>query len=153
MEKKDQEEEEITLEEYFVYSARCGDLEGINLCLSEKIDINTQDQYKNSPLRTYYQHIDMACANGYEEIVKILLKAGAKVNILNESNNAPLRNTFYIRLDWAAYNGHMGIVKLLLEYGANPNLKNEFNRTPLDEAMMSEKEEVSVSYYGIVRTS
>eukprot|EP00826_Nyctotherus_ovalis_P056477 TRINITY_DN7632_c0_g1_i3.p1 TRINITY_DN7632_c0_g1~~TRINITY_DN7632_c0_g1_i3.p1 ORF type:complete len:217 (-),score=51.48 TRINITY_DN7632_c0_g1_i3:146-796(-) len=129
MEKSNQEEkeEEITLEEYFVYSARCGDMEGIELCLSEKIDVNTQDQYKNSPLH-------MACANGFEEIVRILLKAGAKIDILNESKNTPLH--------WAAYNGHTGIVKLLLENGANPNFKNEFDRTPLDEAIMNEREDI-----------
>eukprot|EP00826_Nyctotherus_ovalis_P056476 TRINITY_DN7632_c0_g1_i1.p1 TRINITY_DN7632_c0_g1~~TRINITY_DN7632_c0_g1_i1.p1 ORF type:complete len:157 (-),score=16.92 TRINITY_DN7632_c0_g1_i1:397-867(-) len=154
MEKSNQEEkeEEITLEEYFVYSARCGDMEGIELCLSEKIDVNTQDQYKNSPLRTPCYSIDMACANGFEEIVRILLKAGAKIDILNESKNTPLRMDHWVKLiDWAAYNGHTGIVKLLLENGANPNFKNEFDRTPLDEAIMNEREDIVVTAHEIVR--
>ena len=44
-------EEEITLEEYLIYSARCGDLDGIGLCITEKIDLNTQDDRQNTALR------------------------------------------------------------------------------------------------------
>ncbi len=52
MEKKTEGvEEEITLEEYLIYSARCGDTDGIATCLKEGVDINTKNEYKNTALR------------------------------------------------------------------------------------------------------
>ncbi len=44
-------EEEITLEEYLIYSARIGDTDGISLCISERIDLNTHDEHGNTALR------------------------------------------------------------------------------------------------------
>ena len=97
MEKKAAEvEEEITLEEYLIYSARCGDLDGIMTCIKEKTDINTKDAYKNTALRIFTNnHIsDMASANGHEKAVKLLLDNGARLDEQNEAKNTPLRICF-----------------------------------------------------------
>ncbi len=71
----------------------------------------------------------MACANGYSDIVKLLLKQKAQVNALNKSKNTPLH--------WAALNGRTNIIELLLAASADPNLKNEFEHVPLEEALQN----------------
>ena len=94
----------------------------------------------------------MAAANGHENVVRMLVNSGVKVDLLNESKNTPLRicvsfpgtTKTHTQTDWAAFNGHGGIVKLLLEKGANPSIKNEFGRTPLDDAMSNEKDDIVV---------
>ena len=45
------EEEEMTYEEYLIYSARIGDLEQVQFCVDEEVDLNTQDDSKNTALR------------------------------------------------------------------------------------------------------
>ncbi len=59
MEKKEEETEEITLEEYLIYSGRNGDLEGLQTCLQEHVNINTKNEYGNTALRiTQSEHTD-----------------------------------------------------------------------------------------------
>lgn len=81
----------------------------------------------------------MACANGHQIIVDLLLKHGADPNLLNESKNTPLR-TYFLQpyfLDWAALNGRIEVVERLLEAKADPNIKNEFDKIPLEEALQN----------------
>lgn len=54
-----------------------------------------------------------ACASGHEEVVRVLLKAGADVSLHNENGHTPLME--------AASAGHVGIAKLLVEHGAQVN--------------------------------
>lgn len=52
----------MTYEEYLVYSARCGDMEGVEEALGEKVGVNSKDEKGFTALH-------MACANGHLAIV------------------------------------------------------------------------------------
>lgn len=54
-----------------------------------------------------------ACASGHEEVVRVLLKAGADVSLHNENGHTPLMES--------ASAGHVGIAKLLVDHGAQVN--------------------------------
>ncbi|KAM6478238.1 nacht and ankyrin domain-containing protein [Trichoderma sp. SZMC 28011] len=79
-------------------------------------DIDSRDEFGRTPL-------SMATEKGNEAVVKLLLNAGAEVNLKDYDNQAPL---FY-----AAETGKEAVVKLLLNAGAGVNLKNDYNQTPL----------------------
>jgi len=89
----------------------------------------------------------MASANGHLEIVKLLLKHGAKPNSLNKSKNTPLRKDFNLLtlLDWAALNGRSEVIEYLIGNGANANLKNDFDHLPLEGALQNGFTEAAVS--------
>lgn len=65
--------------------------------------------------------IHSALSNGYNEIAKMLLEAGAEVNVLQAQGNAPIHI--------AAQQGNIDILILLLEKGADVSAKNEFGET------------------------
>ncbi|WP_109234525.1 ankyrin repeat domain-containing protein [Orientia tsutsugamushi] len=79
------------------------------LSADNNIDVNVTDTYLNTPL--YY-----AVANGYIEIVKLLLSHGANINSINCSGNTPLICSVIAE--------HIEIVKLLLSHGADVHYKN-----------------------------
>ena len=65
-----------------------------------------------------------ACAGGHEEVVRVLLEAGANVEDHNENGHTPLME--------AASAGHCGVAKILLEFGAGINThSNEFKESAL----------------------
>merc|ERR1712193_21064 len=59
----------------------------------------------------------MASANGHSEIVKMLLSAGATVDVKNESENHAMH--------WACLNGHKEVVSLLLDDEAESKKHSE----------------------------
>ena len=86
--------------------------EVVNLLLARKdIDVNARDNYGNISLHN-------AARNGFTEVVKLLLNAGAKVNAQNNSN-------FDLTpLDFAIIENKAEVVKLLLKAGAKFSPKN-----------------------------
>lgn len=64
----------MTYGEFYLYSARTGDLEGMKECLEEGVPLDYQDQLGNTALH-------MACANKFDAIVVFLLEQRANVNI------------------------------------------------------------------------
>nr|XP_042905187.1 ankyrin repeat and KH domain-containing protein 1 isoform X1 [Parasteatoda tepidariorum] len=65
-----------------------------------------------------------ACAAGHEDIVRVLLDAGARVEDHNENGHTPLME--------AASAGHVEVAKLLVERGASINThSNEFKESAL----------------------
>jgi len=70
------------------------------------------------------------------EVVKILVKTGAKVNYLYEGGEAAVLVT-------AAANGNPEIVKTLLDAGADPNIRTKDGKTPLAMAVEKGKPEIA----------
>ncbi len=133
----------MSYEEYLIYSARYGDMDGVRQMLMEKVKANCRDKEKCTALRKRLSLIDMAAANGFVEIGVALITAGADPNAQNNSGNTPMRRSFFI-IDWAALNGHKEMVLCLLDAKAEPNMKNEYGRRALDEALKNGHSEIIV---------
>ena len=132
--------EEVTFEEYFLYSARCGEIEGLEECLNERVPID----YQNAETGNTALH--QAAANGQVPVVQWLLEHGAQINLPNSSKNTPLH--------WACLCGQLETVKLLCEWfekhpgcpetqKADCDLKNAFKRKPMEEALQSGKSDIA----------
>lgn len=81
-----------------------------------------------------------AAEQGYLDIAKELLKAGANPNIQQKGTHYAEGDT---PLHKAASGGYADLVRLLLDAKANPNLSNQtFGRTPLHYAVESRSEAV-----------
>ena len=62
-----------------MYSARCGEIEGLEECLNERVPIDYQNE------ETGNTALHQAAANGEQIAVKWLLEHGALMNIPNKS--------------------------------------------------------------------
>lgn len=65
--------------------------------------------------------LHLACYFGHKQVVQDLLKAGAKVNMLNDMGDTPLHR--------AAFTGRKELVMLLLEYNADTTVVNGSGQT------------------------
>lgn len=83
----------------------------------ELIDVDVLDDEGTAPL------IYASCF-GHEEIVTLLLNAGADVNKQDRHQ--------WSSLMWATTNRHKAIVKILLDHGASPTAKSSAGRTAFD---------------------
>ena len=88
-------------------------------------------------LYCYVTPLADASWRGHLEAVKILVKAGAKVEAKDRLGRTPL-----IR---AAYFGHHEVVKLLLNAGADPDVKDNEGRSALHYAIAHNKYEAGVA--------
>ena len=70
--------------------------------------------------------IHSAVAANYEMIAKMLIEAGANVNVVQMSGDTPLHS--------AAQNGNIDLLIVLLEAGANVNALTEDGKTAADKA-------------------
>ncbi len=88
--------------------------------------------------------IYLACAFGYENIVRLLLGRGADLNAGG--------GRYLIPLHAASFAGHLHVVRALLEHGAQAHVKGVFENA-LQAALMGDHEDVAVmilqSGYGI----
>ena len=75
-----------------------------------------------------------AADDGHIEIVKLLLKAGADPNQINDDGQTPLYRAIEYTRSAIKKLDRIEIVKLLLFYGANPNIASEYGTTPLIRA-------------------
>ena len=82
-------------------------------------NIYSQNGYHVFPLHT-------ALANNNSNIGKMLIEAGAEVNVLQHGNLSPLH--------FAAQHGNIDLIILLLENGADITVKNSNGETPADLA-------------------
>ena len=69
--------------------------------------------------------INLAAEGGHEEVLKLLIKRGARIDHPEGEG--------YTALIWAVSRGHESIVKLLLDAGADPRFKG-FDGTPIQIA-------------------
>ena len=117
---------------------------------SAELDLNLKSEFGMTALH-------YAVKLGMSDIVKLLLDAGANINITNNSNETPLHLTCYKKrltgiakmlldagadtevrskmcgstvLHFAAAGGHTNIVKLLLDAGADKDAENNYEDTP-----------------------
>lgn len=84
-----------------------------------------------------YTLLHVACNRGYEEIVQMLLKKGANVN-MRDGRCSRLKNLFNLRgetpLHRAVVCNNSNVVRMLIEAKANVNVFDYYARTPLHYA-------------------
>ena len=69
-----------------------------------------------------------------EDILRVLLRSGALVNVVDSNGASPLH--------WAAWTGNYPIVKTLLENGADGYALDNKKRSPLDWALMTGQNDI-----------
>ncbi|XP_076676943.1 uncharacterized protein LOC143373497 [Andrena cerasifolii] len=72
-------------------------------------------------------HHCFASLQGHKDVIKMLLKNGATVNVADNGKNTPLH--------YAALRGHEKVVEVLLNSGAEVNVSNDHIMTPLHFAL------------------
>jgi ankyrin repeat protein len=97
-------------------AARSGDIAEISQLISEGMDIDCELKYSSSALI-------LASARGQEEVVRILLAAGAKANRRNYFGVSPILE--------ATERGFVDIVRLLVNSGADVNLRHNNGKTAI----------------------
>jgi ankyrin repeat protein len=98
------------------------------------------------PCLSEINNLVAAITNGSEEVIRILIVAGASIDAQNAFGNSPLHA--------AARAGKIDIVKLLLGHGANPNVMNHRGSTPLHicAALSSDTDEENKIFVDIAST-
>lgn len=79
--------------------------------------------------------LHLCAANGYVEMVRLLLDHGADVNATNMSGSTALH--------YASLNGRLEVVQELVKYKAKAVVENKFGKTALDEARAGRKDKVA----------
>ena len=115
-----------------MWAAGKGDVELVEYLLQRGADPDLQDYRDTTALIK-------AVRSGYEDIVNILIKSGADLNIKKYNYNA---------LVWGAWSGHTKICKLLIDNGADPTFNYSIfdsDNTPIAmEATKTYKEVATV---------
>ena len=110
------------------YAAGENDSKGLEILLRRGVDVNTLSKKDNAtPLQ-------IASVMGNLDIIIILLKKGALINL---RNNAGLT-----ALHYASLNGYLECVKYLIDNGADINAKCINGNTPIMGALMKNQQEI-----------
>jgi len=99
-------------------AAKNNDTGALGQYLQNRALINEPDPETRLPA------LNWAALNGSAEAARMLIEAGADVNVRTDDGTTPLGH--------AAFMGNADIVALLIENGANLNLFNSYQATPLD---------------------
>lgn len=128
------EHDRIAANEKLIRAAETGDVNLAHEAINEKANINhiniylRPNAYRKTPLM-------IAAGNGHAEVVRLLLKHNANINIQDDlcGNNALMR---------ATQNGHVEIVRFLLKHHTNINTQDISRNTALILAAANNKIEV-----------
>lgn len=104
-----------------------GDIEQVQLHISEGTDINARDDRGGTALH-------YAARNGHMDVANLLITNGADVNATGTTGGTPLH--------FASAFGQKGMAEFLITKGANINVKDQLGRTPLAVAEMKHHNEV-----------
>ena len=88
---------------------------------SHRVDVNRGD------LKQGRTSLMFAAEGGFSDAVAILLAAGAKVRLADQSG--------YTALSMGAHSGDLATVKALLEHGADKNTRDKFGYPPMSMAL------------------
>ncbi|MCJ1417517.1 hypothetical protein MMC32_003861 [Xylographa parallela] len=117
------EEKKKTLQKSLHMAASNGDVERVRRLVAgdprKYVDVNGADEEGTAPL------IYASCF-GHQEVVLVLLEAGAQVDRQDRNQ--------WTALMWAMTNRHKDIAKILLDHGASPEVKSSSGRTAFDFA-------------------
>jgi len=102
---------------FFVHSARSGDLASLKKALDEGVAINVFDNLDQTALIA-------AVSQNKLDAVKLLVKRGADVNLVDRAGWAPLHFAVYFGTDTA-------VIDALIAGGAKLNAQNDRGITPL----------------------
>ena len=95
-------------------AAGSGDLDVVDRCLRQGVDVNARDEYGRTPLMWAAEDPDM---------VRRLVEQGADVNARDENGETPLM--------YAAFVNRLDVLRHLVEQGADVNARSEGGGTPL----------------------
>ena len=109
-------------------SAMSGHTDMTKLLLEHKANVNLTTKEAGSPL-------SQACDEGFVEVARLLIAAGARVNYKDPS-------TLESALHLAAEHGNLALVKLLVDSHAELNGWDEEGRTPLTRAIRKRRNDV-----------
>jgi ankyrin repeat protein len=115
--------------ELLVKAATLGDSRAVKVLLSERADIEFEDDRNLTSLMR-------ATINHHASVVTALIKRGANPNV-KDDRNTPL-------LEWTT-NGNMGMVNLLLKNGVDISAKDKKERTALHIASISGREDITLA--------
>jgi len=78
------------------------------------------------------------------ELLKLLIKSGAKVNLQDADGNTALHQVlgYYFHLETNYERERLKCTRFLLDIGANPNIKNKEGKTPLSLAQSRYRDEI-----------
>ena len=109
-------------------AASSGDVETVKRCVKAGLDPSvTSGTLQWTPLHE-------AASNGHEEVIEVLLAAGAHVNACTSMGTTALH--------MAAKKGHATIARMLIQKGANTEISTADAGTPLMSAAVEGKAEV-----------
>ncbi|KAK2186122.1 hypothetical protein NP493_214g02024 [Ridgeia piscesae] len=115
----------LTQETPMHYCARAGNAD-VLLEMVKHIEPNKVQNVINQQAKNGWSSLLVACEQGHLEILRILLKNHARVDVFDEHGNAALH--------LAAENGHEKVADLLLKHKAFVNAKSKLGVTPLHMA-------------------
>jgi ankyrin repeat protein len=100
----------------------------VNVLLEGGADVNYRSAYNGRiPLH-------LACQEGHESVVKVLLESGADVDVADICRKTPLH--------FACQEGHESVIKMLVENGADIDVADFCRMTPLHFACQEGHESV-----------
>jgi ankyrin repeat protein len=105
--------------------------------LNNRLDPNIPD-----PEDLYYYPIHWCARNIHFMAMKMLMRAGAKVNVTNELGCSPLDMCAMMKLPPDKRGDQLKMMKYLLERGANPNNRDKGGFSAIDQAAINQDKEI-----------